>query len=66
MTTGLITIGFVILLLTIEWMGREQPYAIAKLGIRWPRPVRWTVYYIIILLIFVFAGSNQQFIYFQF
>lgn len=59
---------FVLLLIfmIIEWMGREQQYAIAKLALRWPRPVRWALYYVLIICIFYFAGPEQQFIYFQF
>lgn len=52
--------------LIIEWFGREQQYAIARLGTGWYKPVRWAMYYSIILIIFYFAGSKQQFIYFQF
>jgi len=55
-----------VLFLVVEWMGREQQYAIAKLGFHWNRPVRWAMYYTIILLTFYFAGSKQEFIYFQF
>jgi len=50
----------------IEWMGREQPYAIARLGLRWPRTVRWGFYYILIIAMFYIAPKTQQFIYFQF
>jgi len=50
----------------VEWVGREEQYAIARLGLKWHRPVRWAIYYAIILAIYVFAGSEQQFIYFQF
>jgi D-alanyl-lipoteichoic acid acyltransferase DltB (MBOAT superfamily) len=56
----------VILFVLVEWMGREQQYAIAKLFSTKPRVFRWTFYYLVILIIFIFAGSNQQFIYFQF
>jgi alginate O-acetyltransferase complex protein AlgI len=52
--------------LIVEWLGREQQYAIAHLGIKWYKPVRWAMYYCIILVIYFFAGSEQQFIYFQF
>lgn len=52
--------------LIVEWLGREQQYAIAHLGTKWYKPFRWTMYYIIILAIYIFAGSEQQFIYFQF
>lgn len=50
----------------VEWLGREQQYAIAHLGIKWYKPVRWAMYYAIILVIYNFAGAEQQFIYFQF
>ncbi len=52
--------------LIIEWLGREQQYAIANIGIKWYKPARWAMYYSIILAIYSFAGSEQQFIYFQF
>jgi hypothetical protein len=52
--------------LIIEWLGREQQHAIAQLGVKWYKPVRWAMYYAIIIAIFYFAGSEQQFIYFQF
>lgn len=50
----------------IEWLGREQQYAIAKLGQQWNRPLRWAFYYLILISLYIFAGSEQQFIYFQF
>lgn len=56
----------VIVFMLIEWLGREQPYAIARLGVSSPRPVRWIAYYAILAAIFYFAGTEQQFIYFQF
>ena len=56
----------IIVFIMIEWVGREQQYAIANLGTKWYKPVRWAMYYSIILAIYLFAGSEQQFIYFQF
>lgn len=50
----------------IEWMGREGQYAIAQLGIKWSPPLRYAMYYAIIIAIFWFGGKEQQFIYFQF
>lgn len=54
--------------LIIEWIGRENQFAIADMGLHWPRPVRWATYYVFGTLIFYFAASQtqQQFIYFQF
>ncbi len=52
--------------LIVEWLGREQQYAIAHLGTTWYRPLRWAMYYSIIIVIFWLGGKEQQFIYFQF
>jgi alginate O-acetyltransferase complex protein AlgI len=56
----------IVLFMMVEWLGREQQYAIARLGLSWKRPVRWALYYTIVMVIFLFAGKEQQFIYFQF
>jgi len=50
----------------VEWIGRKQEYAIATLGLKWPRPVRWAMYYGVVLAIVCFSGDRRQFIYFQF
>jgi alginate O-acetyltransferase complex protein AlgI len=50
----------------IEWLGREHKYPIEKMFSNSPRFLRVLFFYFIVLLIFTFAGSNQQFIYFQF
>jgi len=50
----------------IEWIGREQQYAIATLGMKWKRPFRHALYYLIIVSLFWFGGKEQLFIYFQF
>jgi alginate O-acetyltransferase complex protein AlgI len=65
LTTGILPI-FIIFFLLVEWLGRDQQYAIANLGLRWPESVRWAVYYLTILIIFYYSGSEKQFIYFQF
>jgi alginate O-acetyltransferase complex protein AlgI len=61
-----LTVLLILVFLTIEWLGREQQYALAKLGLKWYKPLRWTVYYILIIATFLFMGKEQQFIYFQF
>lgn len=62
--SNLITLIFIFML--IEWLGREQKYAIEKVGLKWQRPFRYAFYYAIIIVIFWFGGKEQQFIYFQF
>lgn len=54
------------LFMIIEWLGREQQYAISKFGLKWKRPLRWTMYVAIIITIFWLGGKEQAFIYFQF
>jgi alginate O-acetyltransferase complex protein AlgI len=56
----------VIFFVIIEWIGREQNYALEKLGLKWTKFVRLMFYYVLIILIFVFMGKEQEFIYFQF
>jgi alginate O-acetyltransferase complex protein AlgI len=63
---ALTTILLVILFLLVEWNGREQQYALAKIGLKWKRPLRYAMYYAIIVSIIWFGGKEQQFIYFQF
>ena len=60
------TLFLIGLFLIIEWLGRENQYAIARMGVRWNRPLRYAFYYTIIAAIFWFGGKEQVFIYFQF
>jgi len=62
----LVAVGLIVLFMMIEWLGRANQYAIAKLGPGWPKGLRWAIYYSIMLAIFLFAGNGQDFIYFQF
>ncbi len=66
MGSSLTTIILVSLFVLIEWKGREGKYAISHLGIKWKRPIRYAMYYAIIIAIFWFGGKEEQFIYFQF
>jgi alginate O-acetyltransferase complex protein AlgI len=50
----------------IEWLGREEQFAIAKIGLKLPRAIKWGFYYALLFAIYYYAGSEQQFIYFQF
>ncbi|MCW3117134.1 MAG: rane-bound O-acyltransferase family protein [Chitinophagaceae bacterium] len=64
--TPVVLFLFLILFMSIEWWGRHEQYAIARLGLTWPTGMRWVTYQAILFAIFYFAGSEQQFIYFQF
>jgi len=65
-TKSIPTILFIILFVIIEWLGREQQYAIAHLGVKWKRPLRLAMYYSMIIAIIWFGGQANEFIYFQF
>ncbi|HRD38019.1 MAG TPA: MBOAT family protein, partial [Bacteroidia bacterium] len=56
----------IVLFFSLEWLGRENQYAISHLGNTWKRPMRHALYYALIFAIFWFGGKEQQFIYFQF
>jgi alginate O-acetyltransferase complex protein AlgI len=60
------TFVLIILLVVIEWIGRETQYGLEKFGFKWPRPLRLSFYMILVCLIFLYLGKEQEFIYFQF
>jgi alginate O-acetyltransferase complex protein AlgI len=66
MKRALIIVLYTVVFVFIEWVGREKEYAIQTLGLKWKRPFRYAMYYLIIIAIFLYAGEKQQFIYFQF
>ena len=66
MTRSFTTIVLIVVFMLIEWIGREQQFAIASLGLKWKRPLRFIFYYSLVFAIFFFGGKDQQFIYFQF
>ena len=55
----------ILIFMVFEWIGREKWFALAQVE-KWSKPVRYLVYYTIILLLFLFTGEQQEFIYFQF
>lgn len=60
------TIIYVIVFIIIEWIGREEQYAIARFGLKWKPSFRYAMYYSLILMILWYGGNEQEFIYFQF
>jgi alginate O-acetyltransferase complex protein AlgI len=49
------------LFVAAEWNGRLQPYAIANLGLRWPRLARWSLYYGICIAIVASSRISSTF-----
>lgn len=66
MYNALITILLTIVMVIIEWIGRENQYALQNIGLNWKRPLRYAMYYALIIALVWFSGKEQQFIYFQF
>lgn len=68
--TGMVLSMYLIILIFffvfLEWLGRESNYGLERLGLTWPKYIRWTFYYFLVFLILYYAGSEEQFIYFQF
>ncbi|GLB47932.1 MBOAT family O-acyltransferase [Neptunitalea lumnitzerae] len=62
-TTTSILVGIFFL---VEWLGREDQYAIEKIVLKWKRPLRFVFYYAIIATIFIYKGEPQEYIYFNF
>lgn len=59
-------VSMLIFFILIEWRGRENEYAIEKFIVNWNTPLRTSFYFVILLLVFMFSGGQQDFIYFQF
>ena len=57
---------FILCTLIVEWIGRKNQFGIETLGLTWKPIFRYAMYYAIIMIIFIFAGKEQVFIYFQF
>ncbi|MFN2261837.1 MAG: MBOAT family protein [Psychroflexus sp.] len=66
MRDALITMILIGLFTIVEWRGREWQFGLERFGFKWKRPIRFAVYYCIVIIIFWFGGEQQDFIYFQF
>ena len=60
------TLAFVCVLIVVEWLQREKQHGLQLDGMPIPKIVRQGLYCAILLMIVVFAGFQQEFIYFQF
>jgi hypothetical protein len=59
---------FILIVLIVEWLQREKQFGLqleAK-GIFRFRAVRWGTYYVLFIFTILFAGRQEEFIYFQF
>jgi alginate O-acetyltransferase complex protein AlgI len=61
-----ILLPLIVFFIFIEWVGRSKHFALADFATNWLKPMRWAFYLFLVLLIFLFQGQPQTFIYFQF
>ncbi|MBP7563520.1 MAG: MBOAT family protein [Candidatus Cloacimonetes bacterium] len=62
----LLILLFILIFMMIEWIGRHHDFALQNMKKISNRKLRWSMYYGMILALFIFSGNQQQFIYFQF
>ena len=56
----------VLVFMIMEWLGRKDRYALEKMGFQYNSLLRWSMYTILLIAIFIFGNNEQEFIYFQF
>jgi alginate O-acetyltransferase complex protein AlgI len=61
-----ILIAFIIFFFSFEWTGRNNKYTLTYLLKYLPKNAVWVIYFALIIIIFLFGGRPQQFIYLQF
>ena len=61
---GRVAFPMIGLMFACEWLNRREQFGFA----RYPRWValRWLLYFVLVLLVFMYAPGSQTFIYFQF
>ena len=57
---------FILIMLIFEWFMREQLHPLRKPFTNLPTFVRWIIYFLLVILVLLFAGEQGKFIYFQF
>lgn len=62
----ILLIFFLFFFVVIEWIGRQDKYALEALSIKSNRFFRWFFYLILIIAITINMGEENSFIYFQF
>ncbi|MBT8276544.1 MAG: MBOAT family protein [Bacteroidia bacterium] len=61
-----VKISFLILLIVSELLTRHKEFPLQQLEKRFSRPIRWGIYYVLVVLIIRFYEPLKTFIYFQF
>jgi D-alanyl-lipoteichoic acid acyltransferase DltB (MBOAT superfamily) len=57
----------IVLFFAIEWFGRNKPHPLIMIDQLKIKPIRWSIYFIILTVIIIFGSfNNTEFIYFAF
>lgn len=56
----------ILFFMLIEWLGREQQFALEAFALKWNKWVRLSFYMLLVVLVFLYSGKEETFIYFQF
>jgi alginate O-acetyltransferase complex protein AlgI len=64
--SALIALIFSCILLIAEWLQRDKDHALQLNNTKLPKVLRWSLYYVIGVVIIWFGGFQETFIYFQF
>ncbi|MBX2829033.1 MAG: MBOAT family protein [Flavobacteriaceae bacterium] len=57
---------YLIALIIAEVLTKDKAFPLQELEIKFPKPLRWAIYYVLIFLIIRYAEPKEAFIYFQF
>lgn len=57
---------YLVALILAEIVTVHKAYPLEKLQLKIPKPARWVLYYVLIILIIRYAEPKEAFIYFQF
>jgi len=64
---SIVSVMLIVPFIAVEWIGRENNYALETIGLKWSRLARWTFYGVIIFFIGMYMHvGGSEFIYFQF
>ncbi len=61
-----IKLFYLVLMLIAEMLTQKWDFPLQKIELKIPKPVRWALYYVLIVLIIRYAEPKEAFIYFQF
>ncbi len=56
----------IMIFIVVEWVQRNKQHALQINSHKIPMVIRWGIYYIILLIIFIFGGAQTDYIYFKF